>query len=84
MCIDNLFNDIIFMSKSDGYMPFGGWDDGNGGEFDNAAEIMNTLPRFMNGYFHKDGLILVHDEDADFSYIWVMSPTTDFWFRARD
>ena len=73
------------MSKSDGYMPFGGWDDGNGGEFDNAAEIMSTLPRFMNGYFHKDGLILVHDfDDEGYSYIWVLSPTTDFWLRARD
>ena len=83
--VSSEFNDIIFMSKSDGYMPFGGWDDGNGGEFDNAAEIMSTLPRFMNGYFHKDGLILVHDfDDEGYSYIWVLSPTTDFWLRARD
>lgn len=82
--VSSAYNDIIFMSKSDGYMPFGGWEDEKGEEINNAPEILSTLPRFMNGYFHKDGLILVHDSDADNSYIWVMSPTTDFWFRARD
>lgn len=83
--VSEQYNDIIFMSKSDGYMPFGGWDDGNGGEFDNAKEIQNDLPRFMNGYFHKDGLILVHDFDGEgYSYYWFFSPTTDFWFRARE
>ena len=83
--VSEQYNDIIFMSKSDGYMPFGGWDDGNGGEFDNAKEIQTDLPRFMNGYFHKDGLILVHDgDDEGYSYYWFMSPTTDYWFRARD
>lgn len=83
--VSEQYNDIIFMSKSDGYMPFGGWDDGNGGEFDNAKEIQTDLPRFLNGYFHKDGLILVHDFDEEgYSYYWFISPTTDFWFRARD
>ena len=79
------YNDIIFMSKSDGYMPFGGWEDDKGEEINNAPEILNTMPRFMNGYFHKDGLILVHDyDDEGYSYMWIISPTTDFWVRARD
>lgn len=78
------YNDIIFMSKSDGYMPFGGWEDDKGEEINNAPEILSAMPRFMNGYFHKDGLILVHDYDDEFSYMWFISPTTDFWVRARD
>lgn len=78
------YNDIIFMSQSDGYMPFGGWTDDNDQDINNAPEILSALPRFMTSYFHKDGLILVHDEDDEFSYIWIISPTTDFWARARD
>ena len=81
--VSDQYNDIIFMSRSEGYMPFGGWEDGNGGEFDNAAEILSAMPRFMNGYFHEDGLILVHDyEDGGYSNMWLISPTTDFWIRA--
>jgi hypothetical protein len=76
------YNDIIFVPKTAGYMPFGGWEDGKGGEYDNAAEILNTLPRLMNGLFHADGLALVRDFDAEgISNIWVLSPTTDFWLR---
>jgi len=76
------YNDIIFIPKTAGYMPFGGWEDGKGGEYDNAAEILNTLPRLMNGLFHADGLALVRDFDAEgCSNIWVLSPTTDFWLR---
>ena len=83
--VSSQYNDIIFMSKSDGYMPFGCWQDENGNDIDNAPEIQNTLPRFMNGYFHKDGLILVHDyDDEGYSYMWIISPTTDFWVRARN
>ena len=63
-------------------MPYGGWEDGKGGEYDNAAEILNTLTRLMNGLFHADGLALVRDFDAEgCSNIWVLSPTTDFWLR---
>lgn len=79
------YNDIIFIPKSDGYMPFGGWEDDKGEEINNAPEILSTMPRFMNGYFHKDGLILVHDyDDEGFSYMWFISPTTDYWVKARD
>ena len=82
--VSSQYNDIIFMSKSDGYMPFGCWEDDKG-EIDNAPEILNTMPRFMNGYFHKDGLILVHDyDDEGYSYMWIISPTTDYWVRARN
>ena len=43
------------------------------------------MPRFMNGYYHKDGLILVHDfDDEGYSYMWIISPTTDYWVRARN
>lgn len=83
--VSSTYNDIIFMQKSDGYMPFGGWEDEKGEEINNGPEILSTLSRFMNGYFHKDGLILVHDwDDEGYSYMWVISPTTDYWFRARD
>ena len=79
------YNDIIFMSKSEGYMPFGGWEDANGQEINNVPEIQNAMPRFLNGYFHKDGLILVHDyDDEGYSYMWIIRPTTDYWVRARD
>ncbi|MDT3356931.1 MAG: hypothetical protein LIR35_05015 [Bacteroidota bacterium] len=86
--VSSEYNDIIYMSKSDGYMPYGGWEDENGKEINNAPEILNTLPKFMNGYFHKDGLIMVHDygveDDENHSYLWLISPTTDFWVKARD
>ena len=81
--VSSQYNDIIFIPKTSGYMPFGGWEDGKGGEYDNAAEILNVLPRLMNALFHKDGLILVRDFDAEgYSNLWVLSPTTDFWLKA--
>ena len=81
--VSDQYNDIIFMSRSEGYMPFGGWEDANGQEINNVPEIQNAMPRFLNGYFHKDGLILVHDyDDEGYSYMWLISPTTDFWVRA--
>ncbi len=77
------YNDIIIMTKSEGTMPFGCYQDENGDDINVAPEIESGLPRFMNGYFHKDGLILVHDSDGEYSYMWALSPTTDFWIRAR-
>jgi len=75
------------MSQSDGYMPFGGWEDDKG-EINNAPEILSAFPKFMKGYFHEDGLVLVHEYggyDGYFhSFMLILSPTTDFWVRAMD
>lgn len=74
--VSSEFNDIIFMQKADGYMPFGDWGT------DNAPEIEKDLVKFMKGYYDKDGLILVYLPEGEESYLWLLSPTTDYWVKA--
>ncbi|MBP5234940.1 MAG: hypothetical protein J6Z20_03045, partial [Bacteroidales bacterium] len=74
--VSSEFNDIIFMQKADGYMPFGDWGT------DNSPEIEKDLPKFMKGYYDKDGLILVYLPEGEESYLWLLSPTTDYWVKA--
>ena len=57
-------------------MPFGDWGT------DNAPEIEKDLVKFMKGYYDKDGLILVYLPEGEESYLWLLSPTTDYWVKA--
>ena len=64
------------MQKADGYMPFDDWG------VDISDEVEKDFPKFFKGYFDKDGLILVYLPEGEESYLWLLSPTTDFWIKS--
>ncbi len=74
--VSSEFNDIIYMQKSQGTMPFDDWG------VDISDEVEKDFPKFFKGYFDKDGLILVYLPEGEESYLWLLSPTTDFWIKS--
>lgn len=74
--VSSEFNDIIYMQESEGTMPFGDWG------FDISKDVEKDYPKFLKGYYDKDGLILVYLPEGEESYLWLLSPTTDYWVKA--
>lgn len=55
-----------------------------GGDSKNIATVEGLFPNVLDAYFHEDGLyvILEGEKNADNSQLYLISPTTDKWFKA--
>lgn len=69
--------DRIKFSNMTGGMPLGG-------DTKNIAIVQGLFPKFLDAVFHEDGLyvILEGEKNVDNSQLYLISPTTDKWFKA--
>lgn len=63
----------IYFSATDPYMSYGGTE-----KYDQIAE---NYAVFFDAFFHEDGHYMIWDSSTGTSYMYLISPTTNYWMR---
>lgn len=70
-------NDIVYFRNITGGSPqFGGTEA-------QKVEANQKLKKLLNAWFHKDGLIVIQVNETNDTYLYLLSPTTDSWFKIK-
>lgn len=69
--------DVVYFQNLTGGVPLYGATPAH------KTEANQKLSKFIDAWFHLDGLILVQVDEASEGYLYFLSPTTDSWFKVK-